>query len=218
MSVLRMGAVDQVPSPDPGFYSRLFVVLKTSGSWRPVIDLKNLNRFIKKTRFRMETPQSVLSSITRDDWMISIDLKEAYLQVPIHLESRKFLRFVTKEGVFQFRTLCFGLSTAPQVFTRIMAPVSTILHSAGIRMMRYLDDWLIMATSKEECLRAREVTIKLCADLGIVINREKSSLEPSQEMKYLGMIINSRTLKASPTTERQEKLITLIGEFLSSKT
>ena len=36
-SLLRMEAVERVPSPGPGFYSRLFVVLKASGSWRPII-------------------------------------------------------------------------------------------------------------------------------------------------------------------------------------
>ena len=217
-SLLEMEAVERVPSPDPGFYSRLFVVLKASGSWRPVIDLKKLNGSIKKTRFRMETVQSVLSSIRRNDWMVSIDLKEAYLQIPVHPESRKFLRFVTNMGVFQFRTLCFGLSTAPQVFTRIMAPVSKILHSMKIRLLRYLDDWLLIASSKEECLRARNFLIELCLELGIVINMEKSSLIPSQEIVYLGMILNSQTLRAFPTAERRKNVTILIEEFLSSGT
>ena len=72
------------------------------------------------------------------DWMASIDLKEAYFQVPVHPASRHFLRFVVRGTVYQFKALCFGLSTAPQVFTRVMAPVSAILHSLGIHMRRYL--------------------------------------------------------------------------------
>ena len=66
----------------------------------------------------METIQSVLLSVRPGDWMASIDLREAYLQVPVHPESRPFLRFVTNGQVYQFKALCFGLSTAPQVFTR----------------------------------------------------------------------------------------------------
>ena len=54
--------------------------------------------------------------------MVSIDLKDAYLQVPMHPESRKYLRFMVFGKVYQFKVLCFGLSTAPQVFTRVMAP------------------------------------------------------------------------------------------------
>ena len=74
-------------------------------------------------------------------------LEESYLQIPMHPESRKYLRFVTSKGVFQFRVLCFGLTTDPQVFTR--APVSVILHSLGIRILRYLNYWLILASSRE---------------------------------------------------------------------
>ena len=80
--------------------------------------------------------------------MASIDFAEAYLQVPVHPTSRHFLRFIFRDTVYQFQALCFGLSTAPQVFTRVMAPVSAILHSLGIRMRRYLDDWLIQSCSR----------------------------------------------------------------------
>ena len=74
--------------------------------------------------------------------MDSVDLKEAYLQVPVHLDSRKYLRFVALGESYQFRALCLGLSTAPQVFTRVMTPISSILISLGIRMHRYLVDCL----------------------------------------------------------------------------
>ena len=75
--------------------------------------------------------------------MVSIDLKDTYLQVPIHPDNRKYLRFVALNPVCQFKVLCFILSMAPQVFTRIMAPMSTFLHRLGIRIRRCLDDWPI---------------------------------------------------------------------------
>ena len=64
-----------------------FVVQKASGAWRPVIDLSAFNKFIKQMKFRMESNKSVLRAVKRFDWMISIDLKDAYLQVSMHLES-----------------------------------------------------------------------------------------------------------------------------------
>ena len=110
----------------------LFVLWKTSGSWCPVIDLSHLTRFVDVSHFQMETIQSVLLSVRQGDWMTSIDLKEAYLQVQLHPDSRHFLRFVSKGHVFQFKALCFGLSTALQVFSRVMAPVSAILHTGDL--------------------------------------------------------------------------------------
>ena len=77
LGLITKGAVELAPLPSPGFYSRLFVVWKTSGSWRPVIDLSTLNRFVDVSHFQMETIQSVLLSIRQGDWMASINLREA---------------------------------------------------------------------------------------------------------------------------------------------
>ena len=148
--------------------------------------------------------------------MISLDLQDAYLQVPVHHDSRRFLRFVLDGKPFQFRVLCFGLTTAPQVFTRIMAPVSAILHRHGVRMLRYLDDWLILASSEIACLQSRDRLLAVCTELGIQVNLTKSSLVPSQSIVYLGMEILSLPFIARPTPTRAGNLIRLIEEFLST--
>ena len=61
--MLQKGAIEQVSHVDPGFYNRLFLVPKPSGTWRPVLDVSRLNLFVKTTKFSMETPQSVLAAI-----------------------------------------------------------------------------------------------------------------------------------------------------------
>ena len=132
----------EIAPPSPGFYSRLFVTPKVTGGWRPVMDLSRLNGWVELSSFRMKTAQSVLLSLRLGDWMVSLDLQDAYLQVPVHPASRRFLRFCVGDAVFQFRALYFGLSSAPQVFTRVMAPISSIMHRHGFRLLRYLDDWL----------------------------------------------------------------------------
>ena len=212
LCLIAKGAVELAPLPSRGFYSCLFMVWKTSGSWHPVIDLSTLNRFVAVSHFKMETIQSVLLSIRPGDWMASIDLREAYFQVPIHPESRPFLRFVSNGQVYQFKALCFGLSTAPQVFTRVIAPVSAILHSLGIRMHRYLDDWLIQSSSREYLLQDLQVVLDLCRELGIVVNPEKSHLVPSQVVQYLGVTINTQSFVASHVS----RLLSTAGEFRSS--
>ena len=197
------------------FYSHLFVVCKTSGSWRPVIDLSHLIRFVDVSHFQMEPIQSVLLSVRQGDWMASIDLKEAYLQVLVHPASRHFLRFMFRGTVYQFKALSFGLSTAPQVFTRVMAPVSAILHSLGIRMRRYLEDWLVQSSSRESLLEDLQTVLQLCQELGIVINPQKSNLIPSQVVQYLGVVIDSTSFRASPSVERISRLRSTAAEFQS---
>ena len=97
-----------------GFYSRLFLVPKPHQRWRPVIDLSRLNTFLQVEKFKMETPESIRTSLIPGEWVSSIDLSDAYLHIPIHPNSRKYLRFCYKSQVFQFTSLPFGLATAPR--------------------------------------------------------------------------------------------------------
>ena len=107
------GAVEQAP-PTPGLYSWVFVAMKASGVLRLIIDLSILNLEVAFTKFYMETPQSVLRSVRKRDWMVLVDLQDAYLQVPVHPESRHFLKFVSPAGTFQFSVLPLGLTTVPK--------------------------------------------------------------------------------------------------------
>ena len=56
-AMITKGVLETVSDPESGFYSRLFLVEKSLGGWRPVIDLSPLNEFVQQTPFRMETPK-----------------------------------------------------------------------------------------------------------------------------------------------------------------
>ena len=88
------------------------------------------------------------------------------------------------ESVYQFCALCFSLSMAPQVFTRVMAPVSAVMHRHGFQILRYLDDWLVLASTFQESVWARDFLLWLCQCLGIRVNLPKSSLTPMQTRDY----------------------------------
>ena len=185
------------------------------GDWRPVIDLSHLNDFVHLTPFKMETVASVLLSVREGDFLASLDLKDAYFQIPIHGSSRKLLRFMLEGTVYQFKALCFGLSTAPQVFTRVFAAVSAWAHSRGIRLLRYLDDWLVLSSSEKKAKESIRELLSLCRTLGIVINEKKSDLVPSQSAKYLGMTIDTGAGKVFPSLARVEKFLTVAEKFCS---
>ena len=106
--LLAKGAVEPAPST-PGYYSCLFVSHKVTGGWRPVIDLSRLNRSVLVPHFQMETAQSVLQSLRPGDWMVSLDLQDAYLQVTVHPSSWHYLWFCVGDSVHQFHSLCFSL-------------------------------------------------------------------------------------------------------------
>ena len=213
--MLAKGALEIARDPGPGFYSRLFLVEKATGGWRPVIDLSHLNDFVQLTPFKMETVASVLLSVREGDFLASLDLKDAYFQIPIHGSSRKLLRFMSEGTVYQFKALCFGLSTAPQVFTRVFAAVSAWAHARGIRLLRYLDDWLVLSSSEKTAKESIRELLSICRTLGIVINEMKSDLVPSQSAKYLGMTIDTGAGKVFPSLARVEKFLTVAERFCS---
>ena len=82
-------------------------------------------------------------------------------------------------------------------------------------MLRYLDNWLILASSWLEALQARDKVLNLCQTLGIVVNLKKFCLVPSQTAIYLGMVLVSPSLRAFPTEKLVSTLLTQITEFLS---
>ena len=163
----------------------------------------------------METVASVLLSVREGDFLASLDLKDVYFQIPIHGSSRKLLRFMSEGTVYQFKALCFGLSTAPQVFTRVFVAVSAWAHSRGIRLLRYLDDWLVLSSSEKKAKESIRELLSLCRTLGIVINEKKSDLVPSQSAKYLGMTIDTGAGKVFPSLARVEKFLTVAERFCS---
>ncbi len=82
----------------------------------------------------METAQSVLKALRLDHWATSIDLKDAYFHIPIEEKSRKYLRFMALDKVWQYRVLCFGIKTAPHLFTRAIEPLTAWARSQGIQI------------------------------------------------------------------------------------
>ena len=149
--------------------------------------VQSLNTFLDIQSFRMETANKVRQAIQPNDWAFSLDLTDAYLHVPIHRQSRKYLRFCLKGQAYQFKALPFGLATSPYVFTRLMVAIATYLRKRAIVLFPYLDDWLVRNQVRQEILRDRQFTIELIMCLGLIINEEKSDLVPSQNFVFIGL-------------------------------
>ena len=66
-----------------GFFNRLFLVPKPNNKWRPILDLSKLNLFLKVEKFKMETPETIRTSLQQGEWVTSVDFKDAYFHIPI---------------------------------------------------------------------------------------------------------------------------------------
>ena len=117
-------------------------------------------------------------------------LKEVYLLFPMHPYSGYFLRVMAFGKVFQFLALCFGLSAAPQVFTRVMAPVRSFLHSLGFGFGLICTTGSFRHPPESRFLSLRTF-LWLCNSLGVVVDWEMSQLVPQ-------VLLDSLSFRASP--------------------
>ena len=106
----EMGSGNGTESGNSGLLFPAIPSAKKNGKLRPVIDLSLLNQYINKQHFKMETVKSVRQSIMANDWAVSIYLTDAYIHVPIHPISRKYLRLVYEHQIFQYTALPFRMS------------------------------------------------------------------------------------------------------------
>ena len=135
--------------------------------------------------------------LIRNDFLVKIDLKDAYLTVPIWENHRKFLRFQWGHETLEFSSLPFGVSVAPRIFTKLMKTPIGLLRRLGCRLIVYLDDILLMNQSAEGLKKDQDLTIHILTSLGFIINYKKSVLDPSHCQEFLGFRVNSQEMTLS---------------------
>ena len=113
---------------------------KNGGGHSHVVHLKGLNHFVEYQHFKMEGVPMLGDFINSKDFLTKVDLRDAYLTVPISIPHPKFLRFIWRDTLWEFSCLPFELRSAPRVFTKLLKPVVAQLRNMGIRLIIYVDD------------------------------------------------------------------------------
>ncbi len=209
--LLAKDAIEPVPPADmgSGLFSPYFIVPKKGGGLRPILDLRVLNRALHKLPFKMLTQKRIFGCVRPLDWFAAIDLKDAYFHVSILPRHRPFLRFAFDSRAYQYKVLPFGLSLSPCVFTKVVEAALIPLREQGVRILNYLDDWLILAQSRRQLFAHRDLVIKHLSLLGLRVNWEKSKLVPTQRISFLGMKFDSVNQTARLTQERAQSALTI---------
>ncbi len=169
---------------------------KGYGGLRPILDLRRLNFSLYKGKFKMLTMRTIMSQVQEGDWFVTIDLKDAYFHIQVVLRHRRFLRFAFGGKTYQYKVLPFGLALAPRTFTKCMDAALAPLRLQGIRVLNYLDDWLILAHSRELVSHHRDIVLGHIHSLGLRMNAKKSVLLPSQRTVFLGVRLDSVQMQA----------------------
>nr|CAI5851674.1 unnamed protein product [Callosobruchus analis] len=219
--ILRLqliGAVKKVNTAPSQYLSSYFLADKSDGGKRFILNLNRLNKFLDPPHFKMEDFRTVLRLIQKDCYMASIDLRDAYLLIPIHMKYRKYLRFKFQKVIYEFQVLPFGVSTAPYTFTKMMKPLIQNLRAHGIITVNYLDDILILGSTKTEYRDNVHTALQLLQSLGFLINLKKSSLIPNKSCKFLGLVFNSTQMSVQLTLEKKLRILKWTRHFLKKRT
>ena len=199
------------------YMSPIFVRPKHDGTYRLMLNLKNLNNTMPYVHFKMGTLQSILNLITPNCYLASIDLKSAYYAVPIHPDYTKYLKFFWKGQLYKFLVLPNGLCSEPRKFIKLMKPPIATLKVAGHIIAIYIDDLINVGLTYKECLDNIEASINLLQSLGFVIHFHKSILTPSKNITFLGFQINSDSMTVKLTGEKKVTLLQSCKDLLECR-
>ena len=131
----------------PDIINLLSVSTRSSGKQRLISDLRHVNTFIFKQKFKCEDLSVAVQIFDKGFRLFKFDLKSGYHHIEIFPAHRKFLTFAWDFGTgsfryFQFCVLPFGLSSAPFIFTKMFKPLLKSWRSRGIPIAIFLDDGL----------------------------------------------------------------------------
>ena len=127
-----------------------------------------------------------------------LDLSQAYLQLMLDEESKKYTTINTQKGLFQFNRLPFGISSAPSVFQRVM----DTLFQGYEGVLVYLDDILVTGSTQTKHLDNLNKVLSKLNECGLKLKKSKCVFM-APKVQYLGYIIDKEGLH--PSLEKNQR-------------
>ena len=170
--------------------SNLVIVQKTDGRLRICVDLRSANQAVIVDGYPIPRIEELLSSMKNCCVFSKLDLSEAYLQLPLHEESRDLTTFVVPDGLFRFKRCPFGLASCPSAFQAVMSKILKGIDGVCC----YLDDVLVSAPSAELHEERLNEVLKRLSERNIKLNEKKCCLRVNH-ITYLGHDVDKTGIK-----------------------
>ena len=217
-TLLEKDVIEVVKKGETCFFNVVFLRPKPNGTWRLILDVSKLNKFLRVKKFAMETAQKIREAVVPGMWATSIDLSDAYHHLPIHVNYRCFLGFSVGETQYRYKACPFGLSPIPQVFTEMCTPLKVFAREKwGCVVFQYIDDWLFLSLDRERVAQATRLFVRLCLQLGLIVNLEKSQLMTTQSLVHLGVQWEFDTARVRVSDKKGEELKEISTRVLAHK-
>lgn len=182
--LLKAGVIERVDAS--AWVSPIVVTAKKTGGIRMCADLREPNKAVVTDSYPLPHIDELLANLRGAKVFSTIDLANAYYQLPLHEDSRDITAFITHEGLFRFCRVPYGLASAPSAFQKMMA---TILQGVpGVQ--NYLDDLIIYGTTPAEHDRSLDTVLLKLREAGLVLNDTKCRFRQTT-LRFLGHVITA---------------------------
>nr|XP_054765813.1 uncharacterized protein K02A2.6-like [Lytechinus pictus] len=183
----KEGVIEKIDSSE--WISPIVVAAKKSGSIRLCVDLREVNKAIVVDSYPLPDIGELFSELEGSTVFSKMDLASAYHQLELDEESRDLTAFITHDGLYRFKRVCFGLASAPSTFQKLMS--SILAGLPGVQC--YLDDIIVYGKDRSEHDKHLNNVLKKLQDAGLRLNPSKCQFYLS-ELSYLGHCVSSKGL------------------------
>ena len=183
----------------------------------------SLNSYAEIDKVQFQTVREATSLLKPGYYMAKVDLESAYRSVRVHPDDYESTglkwRFPGEsQPQYMFDTrLPFGAKRAPGIFHRITQSVKHMMERRGFTsLVVYLDDWLIVVPTKEDCQESMRVLLQLLRSLGFSVSYKKVE-PPTTILVFLGIEIDSVEMKLTLPEGKVMKLRELLDDFAAKR-
>ena len=190
--MLKNGIIQESTSP---WAAPIVLVRKKDGTVRFCVDYRKLNSLTHRDAYPLPRIDECLDCLEGSSWYSTLDLQSGYFQLKVKEEDRPKTAFVTRDGLFEFLVMPFGLCNAPSTFERAM---ELILHGLQwSHLLVYLDDVIVIGKTFNEHLGRLEEVFKRFSTNGLKIKPSKCHLCKDQ-VAFLGHVMSKDGVSTDP--------------------
>lgn len=190
--MLALDVIEESESP----WSSPIVLVRKPGKIRLCLDSRKVNSVTVKDAYPLPNIDGILSRLPKAEYITSLDLKDAFWQIPLDKSSKDKTAFsVPGRPLYHYKVMPFGLCNAPQTMSRLMDKV--VPATLRSEVFVYLDDLLIVSDTFERHLSVLREVAKQIRAAGLTINVEKSKFCVT-EVRYLGHLIGNGVIQTDP--------------------
>ena len=197
--LLKDDIIEPVEGPTP-WVSPLVIIPKQSGDIRVCVDMRTANTAVIRERYMIPTVDEVIQRMSGSTVFSKIDLKCGYHQLEVEEQSRSITTFACHLGIFRYKRLIFGISSAPELFQHVVQ--QALAGCEGVENIS--DDLIVHGNGTVEHDERLFKVLETLRQKGLTINLPKCAFR-LPELEYVGHVMNGNSI--APTSDHVKAVV-----------